>query len=862
MADYTPDRARIAGNEWVPLKYQVYPLDRSQEIGTTFDLETSSTVVSGRVYVDDSVQPGRGGTGTTIHVYPQDDLSEAGPIRQVIIPVDGALSSGTGTVDSESGSFVTDLALASDFNSVQFTVLGGEDAQLNMYFDVQGYMSELAGKRIVKVEFLYSIFSLPAALPGLSPGGVEEVTQFSATFVATIRDSDLDGFVYSANEQVFVPAFNNSSAVQAIDMGNINPIWDKPSNGTFIYPWTYETLANFDTSAAAAVRTAVTMAIFGNFDIPVVSVSFRLGYAALRISYCEEKRVLFGALSDGVSVGANGLILRPPTLASLGTTLNPGRYAVTTSRYTIGDQDSVDPINLNSIIEKYPMVKQIGVMLPIVDDLDAVATAETTSTIVQLSLHTSAATVEEVHPYGKQIAAPVWGSSTNPAFQGILSEGAGPAYPFARFYARHLPGTTAPLTLRHATFTTIAASIDVETFDALDEIVDGWREVNLEFSSPTPSFGAVGVLETFEWTSAATVGTQWQVMSAAAPAITGLPFPTQLTSAHDLDEATYGGDEAVLTWNGVADSTADATLMLATAGPAVSGLALETSTIEVTGIGLYCGAFSPECIPTGITYHALTWTPLDATSMPATGFGFYELQRSDEFTDWMTILEASSPLVSGFSDLEPRVAVQSSYRIRFVDRLGFYGPWSSSVTNELTFPGVTGTNAGNGVLIFTANERQDGSGALAYAMQWDRDVREDFDFLEAATVQYQRMYGRDFQVAFHGTERGGERFQRTLLVQAAAVPTGLIRDGFTSLRDLAWADLSYVCVRDELGDRWLASVQVPSGDVRRRRTLYMAEVTITEVTDTPSVVALPAEGDCTEAIWDESPGWDYACWGE
>jgi len=97
------------------------------------------------------------------------------------------------------------------------------------------------------------------------------------------------------------------------------------------------------------------------------------------------------------------------------------------------------------------------------------------------------------------------------------------------------------------------------------------------------------------------------------------------------------------------------------------------------------------------------------------------------------------------------------------------------------------------------------------------------------------MYDRDFFVSFRPTERGGTRFQRNVLVQAAAISPETLED-FTSLRDMAWADLSYVCVRDEDGNRWFATVLVPSGRVQLNRTIYIAPVDIIEVTDTPTSV--------------------------
>jgi hypothetical protein len=217
-------------------------------------------------------------------------------------------------------------------------------------------------------------------------------------------------------------------------------------------------------------------------------------------------------------------------------------------------------------------------------------------------------------------------------------------------------------------------------------------------------------------------------------------------------------------------------------------------------------------------------------------FGSYELQRMDTVsTTWQTIMRATAPYVTGFNDYEARVGLTSSYRIRGVNVYDFAGPWSSTVSIAIPSPGASGgCLTGGHILLFSSNERQDGSVNLAYSSVWeDHNVREDFAFPEASFVQMQAMYNRDNFIAFRPTERGGEQFQRTVLVQAAAISPPTLAD-FTSLRDMAWADTSYICVRDEDGNRWFATVLVPGGKVTRSRKLYLAPVTIIEVTDTPS----------------------------
>ncbi len=215
-------------------------------------------------------------------------------------------------------------------------------------------------------------------------------------------------------------------------------------------------------------------------------------------------------------------------------------------------------------------------------------------------------------------------------------------------------------------------------------------------------------------------------------------------------------------------------------------------------------------------------------------FGAYELQRFDPATDWQTIMSASSPAVSGFSDYEARVGQPSVYRIRATNLYDFAGTWSAAATGTVPSPGVSVScdtgDTGSGTLIFTSNSEQSGSANLAYVMQFDRTVEEAFAFPEAGTSKLRRRYQKDYFTAFRPTERGGEQFSRIILVQGAA---GAIPNmaNIRSLRDLAWDDLPYVCVRDELGNRWFSNVLVPDVNIAQRAAYY-ARVDIAEVTGT------------------------------
>jgi len=216
--------------------------------------------------------------------------------------------------------------------------------------------------------------------------------------------------------------------------------------------------------------------------------------------------------------------------------------------------------------------------------------------------------------------------------------------------------------------------------------------------------------------------------------------------------------------------------------------------------------------------------------------GFFEIQRMDTVdNEWQTIM-LSDLTVTMFNDFEARVGIESSYRIRSLNEYSFEGPWSDTVVETIPAPGVEiGCDDGH-LLILTTNERQSGSSNLAYSSVWmDEQVQEDFAFPEASFVQLQPMYGRDFFTAFRPSERGGEQFTRTILVQAAAIAPETLAD-FRQVRDLAWEDLSYVCVRDEDGNRWFATIGVPTGRVTNSRRLYMAPLQVAEVTAIPTQV--------------------------
>ncbi|MCZ7478984.1 hypothetical protein, partial [Micromonospora sp. WMMC273] len=339
---------------------------------------------------------------------------------------------------------------------------------------------------------------------------------------------------------------------------------------------------------------------------------------------------------------------------------------------------------------------------------------------------------------------------------------------------------------------------------------------------------------TWRFVSAADDQAPWQILGADDN-----PFGYSPAAGNNV--AGFGGNLDYATIDGVADQGADMAVAFAREMDTVTGLTVTPQIQPLTVVDPGC-PLPADAIPTGIRFHRISW---DAINSPVVaGWGYYEVQRRDTTMPaevWETIGTLSSPMVTTMDDYEARVGVQSLYRVRMVHAAGIPGPWTATVPATVAAPGVTGTRVDVGVLIFTSNHNPDGN--LAYVNVTSRGEPEEFTFPEGGQTDLQQMYGRDFQVAFRPTERVGVEFTRTLMVNSVGVPTQTLDRGFTGLRDLAWDALPYVCVRDELDNRWLATILVPSATVQRvpsRGHLELARVTVVQVTDVPAPVDRPA----------------------
>lgn len=820
---YAPYPPAVLGDSWVPITEQPYEYSQTQERGYWFNLTATSTVVTARTYVDSSTGVPYDGPGAdfvvpAVNIYNAGGEDLGGPIRQVTCAVSG--------FSAPSSTIIPNTNVVSDLyspNDSTYIILSGTNSTIYLNFDIASHSAQLSGKRILNVELLYSAFS--------ANGAVIEAGIASSTAL----------YLYTIGLQSTAPeTIPPGGVIPSFSMGNYTPFYltrlTLPTSVEVadIYPFDYASLLRMDTTTGAAQKVSVA----------VIGIGVFLYYAALRITYCEETRVGVGGRRtvqsppqlgfgpEGTAYSIPILGMTGGVLSSSAPTLNIGNYVVTTELGVVPTIEPAPPFHIKALHQLYEQeIPGIyGVSIPATTTVGDARVSERTNDIPSISLHTASAVVADSHGYTDQLQAPVYSGVT--ASQGVVNAatGVGTTYSLARFYARRFGNTDSPLGLRAQASPTTSAQISVADFDELDDITDGWKQVDLTFATNLPTFTTSGV-STWEFFSSTPSGARWEVLGARASSVTGLSY-SEIGPNQWLAPTTYGGSTSVATWDQgsgtpTIDFRGDLTLMFATM-PQVTGVSVTQQLLEVD-VTDECDQ-APGGIPTGVYYNQVLWSQVPTI----TGFGGYELQRQDAWTDWQTIMLASSVAVTGFSDFEARVGIQSDYRIRACHELDFCGPWSATVSTTIPVPGVTGTNVSSSVLLFTSNSRQDGSDTLAYSEIFDGTPAETFTFLEAAGVNLQPMYNRDYQVAYHGTERGGESFSRVILTNNAAVALINFEQGFQALRDLAWDSVPYVCVRDNHGSRWLASVTVPTGTIQPPgNSLQFAGITVTEVTATP-----------------------------
>jgi hypothetical protein len=852
MAVYDTYKPFVIGNQFVPLVEESTVVDTGAEVGYRFTAtEDFYSAVNGanwlRVVTNDPPPGVASRSEIVCRLYLHDPLEACTPLKKLIIPC----TSGSG--GSIGGGAATREAAVANPSDPTYVRLTGASQTARFWFGTEVASVAAAlnawNVEIVDVSVIYAISGpfADATTNTMSCGMERQVGP-----IKRYMDYLVTG-----------PAASSSiTALRRSRFGELCPFWDSgtdPNTEPMRGPWVYRGYDDIGLYALNPTLGVDNVVVFfetgsgaaGDFDIH---------YVGLQVTYRENPN-LSGVggmdLSGGAEISEGLYTYRCPLMPydypwaytggggiSTIVLLEGFSYTLTVSRAYSGSVSVSSPVPIplsliNTIDQHVPELVGVQITKPTAEGA-VPAYTETTEypAIVAYSASPTLWATQMIpakvnpacHAYEQQMPQAVHDAGYYYSEQQVPNDTAG-TFVWATFYARAAESVTGGLYISQTdgagNFLGPEGLIDYATWLALPEIVDGWRKVTVALSPGAVLTGAGGVTYWQFWSSSADLMV-WEVLGATAN------HTETATGTSSGAVAGYHGETAIANFQGVANYPLDMTLTLA---QEMSGAALAVvqETQVLTAVDEYCGV-PVSTIPTGIVYNHLTWDIV--LSAMVSGWGFYEIQRRDTTMDtdvWETIAKITNPYVGDMDDYEARIGVQSSYRIRTVHTTGILGPWSAEITSTIAAPGVTGTGVGVGLLVFTSNE--DPTANLAYVHIHGGDQEESFDFVEAGQGSLEPVYGRDYQVALRPVERGGVAFTRTILVNKVGIPPGTLDRGFTGLRDLAWDAIPYVCVRDELANRWLANIAVPSGSIRRqdgRATHYqVSAVTITEVVGAP-----------------------------
>lgn len=282
----------------------------------------------------------------------------------------------------------------------------------------------------------------------------------------------------------------------------------------------------------------------------------------------------------------------------------------------------------------------------------------------------------------------------------------------------------------------------------------------------------------------------------------------------------------IATWNGTTDfvkigatsyTNLDLGMVFGIPPAAPTGL-----TVSASNTTNHVPAALQSCVPSAIQAATVSWT---ATALGVL-FDHYEVQRkvaTDPDSAFVQIAEIDTESSVSIVDYELARNVGHQYRIR-VFRV-------DGVSSLFTANSSTVTCASKGCeVIFVSNEAQ-GLGCA-----YDYEPTTDLTFLSASRDEIVQIYGSDFSVAFMECENVGLSFTRTVVASfgvLTGVPDVTI---FQPIRDISRAAVSYVCVLDYVGNKWYAHVQVGAGHWTEPGHSFKADITVTELSNTPSIV--------------------------
>lgn len=328
--------------------------------------------------------------------------------------------------------------------------------------------------------------------------------------------------------------------------------------------------------------------------------------------------------------------------------------------------------------------------------------------------------------------------------------------------------------------------------------------------TPVGSDGWAPILDQLASVAGLSTATQYYIEFSSATDSANPWIVAAVNSESNAETRTFGGTTDLATYDGAEVNDQELVVTLSTPPATPSNFAAAVSWQDLTGDGFGCAVDR-------IARISLSWT---ATALGVT-FARYEVQRTENGgVTWSDIARVDTEATTSFVDYEGKRGVAAQYRIRVLRLDGAFSAWST-LSAGVT-PPVEDVE-----WLFVSNE------APTLNVAFNREPQITYEFLDADEVEFLSIYGRDKQVALKPTEDRGVAFDLPLIVSVYTTPTSIGMPVFAALRAIAENDdLTYVCVLDPHGNRWLAQVQVPEGRHLEPLQRYHSTVRVTEISDT------------------------------
>jgi hypothetical protein len=860
---YNPNNPASVGNEYAPVVGLDYTPELFLERGYSFRQTTIGTQYRWlSMFVSELPAWPVPGHGYLFTLYRRGQEANTGPMRKLIIPISSTATSGV-TVVGGGGSATTALTNPTDNTYVRLGVTNGAEAYVRASFDTSAtaVSAALTDKRIVNVSVLYSAFAQPGNESPLPVNVYHRRNSDAIRINMGTLDIPLSASSILTTQRHNLGELNSYEYTDGLPASPLTDI-------NYRLPWRYAGFGLRDLRSAGDQRVEFYVAAATVEGLREVY----LQYMALEVTYCEEnRRGVIGFVRgadytasctfnpNGYWLGQNtfcgGIGMADPQNPTTVATLDTYQGTVTVKRADYGPYNNAGaPGKLRALRTLDPFPDHPGVAVQLTGAEGEIPAVTTTDLVPQIILHdvngpaflrSEDPSYPWGHTYGLQTPLDVYAGHSIVQEVDQYADDPNTLYTHLRFWARSLDASS-PLIIERETQAQPAPSVIYtlthEEWLTFPEIADGWRQVDLELASSAALVvdddGTVLTPAAPRFRSDTAQFKPWQVL---AERVNETPF--EAANPDDTGIGTYGDEDAQGGVEGAFDTTddTDVAVVWSVPPPEPANVAATVATQELDHVDPTCPGEISQ-IPTGLQYIHLTWDVVAEGGAEFAAFDHYLVRRANsvvgggpgEVTDFYPIARLYSPLLNEFDDYEYDSGRINIYRVTVVNRNGIEGGFEFA-GESIIGPKPTTINDNGGdcnALTFTSNVNPELN--LAYPTSWpSAPAIKAFTFLEADERVLQRFHRRDYQVAFRPAERGGVQFTRTLLTNSAMTPEATVAKGFVPLRDTAWADLPYLCVRDQHENRWFANVNVPGGTVQNGEKLQLAEVTVTEVTGQP-----------------------------